>query len=143
MPDLIPGLPAPQGPPPGLMAAMGQARPNIGPAPAPNANPGNIMAAMGKISAAAQQIQEALPQIPLGSEIHEKILKVATTLAQIVKEAGVSPATTQQSLIQAARQGQQSMPMMAMQKMFPQPGAGGAPMGGPPPGAGAAMPPAM
>lgn len=136
---LPPGLAGLMGgaPPPGI-GALGQARPNIGPIPAPQGNPGNVHAAVLKIKNALNLLQEALPMIPLGSDIHTGVLKATTDLSRHMKDAEPSPASEMQSLMQTARQSAQTQPMQALARMFPPGGQGGpalpspAPQGAPP-----------
>lgn len=93
---LPPGMPPPQG--------GGQAPPaNLGPHTIPQSNPGNIMQAMQKLQAAAQMITEAIPQIPLGTPLHTKVMKIAT---ELTKELGSAKDTMQQqvqTLLQAVQ----------------------------------------
>lgn len=126
------------GMPPGL-AALGQARPNIGPVPTPQGNPGNVHAAVMKIKNALQLLQEALPLIPLGSDIHTGVLKATQDLSRHMKDAEVAPASEMQSLLQSARQSAQTQPMQALSRLFPQGQGGGPALPPPPPGGGMPM----
>lgn len=126
MPQGVPGggLPPGMGAPPG-----GQAPPsNLGPHTIPQGNPGNAMQAMAKIQQATQLLQEALPQIPMGSEGHQKLMKIVSDLT---KQIGETKANMQQQI-------QQLMMHLHAQKAQ-QAGAGG--MQPPPPNQGPAMAP--
>lgn len=126
MPQGVPGggLPPGAGAPPG-----GQAPPsNLGPHTIPQGNPGNAMQAMAKIQQATQLLQEALPQIPMGSEGHQKLMKIVSDLT---KQIGETKANMQQQI-------QQLMMHLHAQKAQ-QAGAGG--MQPPPPNQGPAMAP--
>lgn len=115
------------GAPPG--GAPGQAPPaNVGPHTIPQNNPGNAMQAMLKLKQAAQLMQEALPQIPMGTPLHQKVMKITTDLT---KELGEIRDNMQQQI-------QQLLQHVQAQKAQ-QAGAGG-PMP-PPPNQGPAMPP--
>lgn len=93
------GLP-PGAPPPGGMQAPPA---NLGPHTIPQSNPGNVMQAMQKLQAAAQMITEAIPQIPLGTPLHTKVMKIAS---ELTKELGAAKDTMQQqvqTLLQAVQ----------------------------------------
>src|ERR1700677_1488057 len=97
MPDAIPfqmpggvpggGIPGggapPGGAPPGMPGAGGPH--NVGAAVSPQANPGNQMAALQKVKLASAALQEALPALPMGSEMHAKLLKIVTDLAKLLQ----------------------------------------------------------
>jgi hypothetical protein len=74
------GMPQPPVPP--------QAPPaNAGPATIPQGNPGNIKKAAELLNIALQAMNGALPNIPLGSPVHEKIMKMVIDLQKTMKEA--------------------------------------------------------
>ena len=115
-----------------MVPGMPQARPNSGPAVAPQAQPGNAAAAMTKLQNAAKLINEALPSVPMGSDIHGDVLKIATILNKIMQKVPENPGMQATGLVQQARQiAQQGPAQAALQQMFPQQPGGGAP----PPGA--------
>lgn len=129
---LPPGMAAPPGgTPPGMQAPPG----NLGPHTIPQGNPGNIMKAMQQVMAATQMIGEALPQIPMGSEGHTKLMKIHTDLVKLVSESKDKMMQVQTLLAQlksAQAQGQQHM----MAPAAPPPNQGPAmpsPGGGAPP----------
>lgn len=85
---------APGGPPalpPGLMGGP----PGIGPMASPQGNPGNALAAISKVKSAVTLLQEALPALPMGSDVHSDILKAVGLIAK----HGESQPTTDQSQI--------------------------------------------
>lgn len=115
-----------------------------GPASAPQAQPGNASAALQKLQAAAKLINEALPNLPMGTEFHTDVLKIATMVNKALEKAPTAnPQSQVANLVQLAKQTAQGAPMAALSRIFPtpngpaMPGAGGAP-GAPPIAAGAA-----
>lgn len=133
------GGPPPGGPPPG--AAPGGAPPgNLGPVTVPQANPGNIMQAAQKLAAAHKLIMEALPALPLGTPLHEAVMKIATDLGKNLTKAGQDAQMTMQTLMQAMRGTRNDSQMQAVSRMQGQAPPGGPPAT-PPPGGPPAMPP--
>jgi hypothetical protein len=124
---------------PQLPPSVSPAAQNLGPATAQQGNPGNAAAAMIEVQNAVKMLERALPMIPMGSPLHEKVLKVASELGKAISEGGGqgNQALELQSLIQMARQSAQSAPQNALARMFPSQGAAGAPpamaQGGQPP----------
>lgn len=118
-----------------MFPGVPQAKPNSGPATAPQAQPGTAAAAMMKIKNAAMLINEALPAVPMGSEFHGELLKLATSLNKILQKVPEQPGAQAVGLVQGARQLSQMTPAQAaLQQMFPSPPPqGGAPAAGPPP----------
>lgn len=113
-------MPLPQaGLPPQLAAGPA----SVGPATVPQGNPGNTQAAMTKIRNAVTLLETALPDIPMGSELHAEILKVTAQLAKKMTDSGDNKGLELQSLIKMAKESAQSAPMAAMARMFPQQGA--------------------
>jgi hypothetical protein len=100
---------------------------NLGPVTVPQSNPGNAMQALEKVKLAGKMIQEALPMIPMGSDAHNKLMKISTDLTKLVSESQdkvMQVQTLLQQLAAARQQNAQSMGPMA-----------------PPPNAGPAMAP--
>lgn len=120
-----------------LAPNVAQAKPNSGPAIAPQAQPGNAAASVQKIQSAAKLINEAIGSVPMGTEFHTKILKLATDLNKLMAEMPQNPGMQATGLMQQARQVAQAAPQQALQRLFPpaqpQPEQGGAPAA--PPGA--------
>jgi hypothetical protein len=125
MPEAMP-LPMPKPPGGGLPSPMAAAPANAGPIAQPQGNQGNVQAAMAKISSGMKMIQEALPLIPMGSEIHTEVLKAVTSLSKVMNKEGESPTTPKldlSSIMQMIKQHQQNAPQNAMAKMMPAQGA--------------------
>jgi hypothetical protein len=113
-------MPKPAG---GLPSPLTQGTPNLGAVSQPNANQGNIGQAMSKITAAIKMLEEALPLVPMGNELHTEILKSAQSLSKHMKQGEESPALTSASIQNMLKSNAQSAPMNAMARMF-QPGQG-------------------
>ena len=125
-----------------MFPGVPQAKQNSGPATAPQAQPGNAAAAMMKVKNAAMLINEALPAVPMGSEFHGELLKLATTLNKILQKVPEHPGVQATGLVQQARQLAQSSPAQAaLMQMYPSPSPAGPPGGAPPGGAPASPPP--
>lgn len=111
-----------------MFPGVPQAKANSGPATAPQAQPGNATAAMMKVKNAAMLINEALPAVPMGSEFHGELLKLATTLNKILQKVPDHPGMQATGMVQGARQlAQHSPAQAALQQMFPPASTGGAP----------------
>jgi hypothetical protein len=100
MPTGVPG----GGLPPGLAAPPG----NLGPVTIPQSNPGNLKGAIEKLHAAAQLINDALPQIPIGTPLHTATLKIATDLGKHLGDAQETVQGTIQTMLQAIQQMKQN-----------------------------------
>ncbi|HTS05455.1 MAG TPA: hypothetical protein VMP68_07720 [Candidatus Eisenbacteria bacterium] len=125
-PAPVPGAHPPL--PPGLMGGP----PAIGPMMAPQGNPGNALAAASKVKSAVTLLQEALPAIPMGSDVHNDVLKAVGMLA---KHAENQPATDQSQITQLMALIQRlatQQPNAALQRMA-QPASPNAPPALPPP----------
>lgn len=126
----------PQKPAGGLPSPLAAA-PNAGAISSPQGNQGNVQAALAKISSGMKMIQEALPLIPLGSEIHSEVLKAVTSLSKVMGKDGESPSTPKldiSSILQMIKQHTQNAPQNAAARMLPAQGATQAPAtGGAPP----------
>jgi hypothetical protein len=103
---------------------------NVGPHTIPQNNPGNSKEALVKLTQAAELIGKAIPAVPMGSEMHEKVLKIATDLTKLVGEFKEV----------ATKQEQAQMLVQHLMQMRQQGGQPGGPMP-PQPNAGPAMPP--
>jgi hypothetical protein len=122
----MPGMPTP--PAGGLPSPLTQGSPNAGGATQPQGNQGNIAAAMVKVKNAIQLLQEALPLIPMGDELHTEILNSAKSLSKHLKKGDESPQLDIASLLNTIKQKAASAPQAAMARQF----AGGAGAGQPP-----------
>jgi len=138
MPMGVPGggLPPGMGMPPGAPPQMAPPG-NVGPATIPQHNPGNMKKAGELLNIALKAMNEAIPNIPLGTPVHGKILKMVTDLDKVIKEGAEAVQNTVQQMMQlmqamkAKQQAQGQASMMAP----PPPTQGPAmpPMGAPPP----------
>lgn len=121
------GAPKPMGPPAGT-----------GPAAAPGGMPGNMMAGMEKVKIGVKALLDALPMLPLGSELQQAVIETIQKIGKHVPEAGMGgdPQAAIQMLAMMGREQKASPQAGALQQMTP-PGGGA---GGPPPGLGAGAP---
>jgi hypothetical protein len=113
------------------------AKPNIGPVTTPQPNAGNIHAATEQVKLAVQMLEKALPLIPMGMPLHTEIMQATTKLVKHLSDSASNPGTEMQTLLNLARQSQQSAPMAALGRMMGPPQAPAMPPGGAPPGGGA------
>ena len=113
----------------GLPSPLTQAPANAGGAAKIQGNQGNIAAAMTKIKNAVQLLQEALPMIPMGDELHTEVLKTAIGLSKHLKKGEETPQLDIASLLNTIKQKASSAPQMAMARQF----AGGGESAGAPP----------
>lgn len=102
--DMLPNMVPPAGGlPPGLMPMGARAPANVGNVTVPSVNAGNQVAAHAAIKNAAELLQQALLQLPMGSEQHTKLLDIVKKLSGIASEGQTDPSAQIQSLVQAAR----------------------------------------
>src|SRR5271157_1187095 len=126
-PGGMPGVHPPL--PPGLMGGP----PAIGPMMAPQGNPGNALAAISKVKSAVTLLQEALPAIPMGSDVHTDVLKAVGMLA---KHSDQGQATDQSQITQLMAMIQKlatQQPNAALQRMAQPPSPTASPALPPPP----------
>ena len=79
---------------------------------------------MEKLHAAAQLINDAIPSVPLGTETHAKVLKLATELNRLILETKENAQGTVQTMLEAIqkmRQNPQQPAMGAQGQPPPQP----------------------
>lgn len=130
-----PGQAAP--PPPTPPPAMGQPPANVGPGTTPGANHGNQAAATMDIQNGLKMLQRALPNIPMGTQLHTDVLQAVGRIAKHMGEAGGEQGGLHaSSMMQMIRQQQAQAPQLAaMRAMGGGPGAnpGGPPAVAPPP----------
>jgi len=117
---MMPAMPGQAAPTPPTGAAPAHA----GPGTMPSGNQGNQAAAMMAVRNAVKMLEQALPMIPMGSPLHEKIHKVALDLSKEMSQGEANPALQLQSLVQMMRSASQQQPMNALSKLStPAPGA--------------------
>jgi len=126
-----------QGPPQGFS----------GPASAPSGNPGLEADALAKVRGAASILEQALPNLPFGSDSHKAVLSAIQGLSKVAPASQMPPGV-QNSMLQGLQKDvqqnamlQQLQRFMAQQKQAGMPSQGGPPQGGGMPPGGA--PPSM
>ena len=127
------GAPPGMGPPPAATGA--------GPAAMPGGMGGSVQHGMAALKVGLEALQKALPQLPLGSTLHQAVLKALTDIGKQMEKQGGSgndQAGAIQQLVDMARTAK-TQPAMAGMMPGGAPPAGGAPGGAPPP---PPMPPA-
>lgn len=108
------------GAPPGAGGALPPRPPtHVGPVTVPSVNAGNQAQAHAAIKNSAELLQQALLQMPMGSEEHTKLLGIVKQLSTMTQDSAPDPHAQMQSLVEMARKAGQ---------------------GGPPPGLNGAMP---
>ena len=127
----MPAGPGMGGPPPGGPGGVGGAA-------QPGAMAGNQMQGFEKVMIGLKALNESLGSLPLGSEIHNAVMKAVGEVGKHLPQGGTGgdPMAQIQQLVQMAR-GAKADPMQAqaLQGMM-----GGGAGGAPPPGAGGAPP---
>ncbi len=129
-------MPMPGQAPASPMPPQGAAPAHAGPAAMPSGNQGNQSKAMLDIRNAVKMLEQALPMIPMGSPLHEKIHKVALDLSKELTQGDENPALQMQQLVQMMRSASQQQPINALSKLS------APPPNTPPATAGAEPPPA-
>jgi len=115
---------SPGGLPPGLMAGA----PGAGPMGLPQGNPGNSIAALSKLKAGLGMIQEALPALPMGSELHSAVLSAVEKISKVMPEAGTGGTQDQiAQLVAMIHKTAQQQPNAALQSLA-QPAANSSPV---------------
>lgn len=108
----LPGAPSPS-------PSVAPAPANVGPVATPQGNPGNTQAAMTKVKNALQMLQSALPDIPMGNQLHSDVLNVVKSLSKHLSESNDNKGLELQQLIQMAKGSAQNAPTAALARMFP------------------------
>jgi hypothetical protein len=108
-------------PVPGQMPGLAPGAPSVGPLTQIQPKPGNVAGAAAKVKNAIAMLQEALPDLPIGSEEHTAVLDAAKALSRKFSQIDVPPAAQQQARIEDVRRAQQGM-SPALQRL-----GGGAP----------------
>lgn len=108
--------------PPGIVPPGAGAKPPM----APPGNLGNAAAGLGKLGVALKALEDALPTIPMGTELHTKVLNITKDLSKelhSLQGSGEDKQAQIQALVQMARQASQQGPNQALAKMAPAPTA--------------------
>ena len=100
---------------------------------------GNQVQAAALVGNALKALQEALPAIPMGSELHTTILDVVKKLITVAKSEQPDPHAQLQELIRNARESSAGGPQAALSRMAPPPSGGPPALPAPPPGGPSAM----
>lgn len=108
--------------------------PGAGPVSVPTANLGNQNAAHASIKNAAESLQQALLQMPMGSEEHTQLLEIVKKLSKMSADSAVGPHDQMQGLVAMARKQAQGGAPPGLNAIMPA-------MPAPPPGGGDAPPP--
>jgi len=112
---------------------MGPPPTGTGPIAAPGGMPGNAMAGMEKVKLGVKALIDALPMLPLGSEMQQAIMKAVQEIGKHVPEAGGGgdPQAMIQMLALMGREAKAQPGQMNALNMMgggaPPPGGGGAP----------------
>lgn len=120
-------MPMPMPPAGGLPGPLAQASPNAGAMTQQQGNHGNIQAATVKIRAAMKMLEEALPLVPMGNEIHTDVLDALKKFTKHVKQDSGSSQQESASLQSAAQNVAKQAPMANMARMFGAGQGGGQP----------------
>ena len=107
--------------PPGMPPMGAQPPSRIGPVTVPSSNAGNQVAAHAAIKNAAELLQQALLQLPMGSEQHTDLLNIVKKLSTITADAQADPAAQMQSLLAMARAASQRGAPPGVAGMMPPP----------------------
>jgi len=91
--------------------------PNNGGATAASANPGSMVAGMSMVHGAIQQLETALPILPMGSEEHQAVLDAVSKLVKKFPAANVNQSLKIQGLLQGARKAQSEAPLQMLQSI--------------------------
>ena len=111
------GAPPPGVHPPG--GPTGAPPPQIGAAVSPQGNPGLAVQAMGKVRTAVKMLQEALPQLPMGGELHVEVLNSVKSLTKHLESGDQNKGMDLMELLNMARAAKEAQPMQALNRAFP------------------------
>lgn len=111
-------------------------KPPVGHSPATSAsgNPGLAANAMAQVREAVSLLQMALPNVPIGSELHKVVLKSITDLSKSAPASEASPGIQQTAIKDLAANQQQQAPLVALMRSMQGQGSmggGGSPMPAP------------
>ena len=133
----LPPMPMPGGAPGGMPGAGGPSpMGGAGPATMPTPMHGSQQQGLSSLKVGLEALQKSLPQLPMGSALHQSVLKAVADIGKHLEKeggAGGDQSGAIQQLMEMARAAKTQPNMAAMMP-------GGSPAGGPP-GAGAPTPP--
>ena len=127
MPGGIPGAPKPIG--------------SAGPAAMPTPMAGSQQQGMASLKVGLEALQKSLPNLPMGSALHQSVLKAVADIGKHLEKEGGTTGDQMGAIQQLMEMARAAKTQPSMAAMMP----GGAPPAGGPPGAppmGAAPPPA-
>jgi hypothetical protein len=79
------------------------------------------------VKVALEALQKSLPGLPMGSELHNAVLKAVAEISKHIEKAQGDPAAMIQQLAQLARAAQSSPQQGAAMRAMPPPPSAGAP----------------
>lgn len=101
-----------------LQQLMG-AQPNTGAVAQPQANAGNMAAAMSQVKNAIELLQQALPMLPVGNEMHEAVINAVKGLSKHMESSNQNQGMQMSGLVQMMQQMAQSAPTQQLAQAFP------------------------
>lgn len=90
---------------------------HAGPATMPQGNQGNQAQAMLSVRNAIKMLEQALPMVPMGSPLHEKIHRVTLDLSKELAQGDENQALQLQQLVKHMREQAQQQPISALSRM--------------------------
>jgi len=133
----LPPMPMPGGPAPGAPGLPGAMPPmgGAGPASMPGPMAGSGQQGMAALKVGLESLQKALPQLPMGSALHQSVLKAVADIGKHLEKEGGAQGDQMGAIQQLMEMARAAKTQPNMAGMMP----GGPPPGGP--GAGAPPPP--
>ena len=133
----LPPMPMPGGPAPGAPGLPGAMPPmgGAGPASMPGPMAGSGQQGMAALKVGLESLQKALPQLPMGSALHQSVLKAVADIGKHLEKEGATGGDQMGAIQQLMEMARAAKTQPNMAGMMP----GGSPPGGP--GAGAPPPP--
>lgn len=110
---------------------MQPAPPNSGPAVVPSGNPGLSSDAIASVQLALEQMQKALPGIPIGTDLHRSLMDAVRKVGSNLQEFQATPQMQMQQLMKQAADMRAAAPNNALAALA---GGGAPPPALPPPG---------
>lgn len=93
----------------------------LGAAALPAANAGLAMKALSDVRNAVSMLENALPHIPMGSELHTEVLNTIKGISKHLQNAAPQNSGIDlMSLLQMARHAAQAQPMQTLMRAYPQ-----------------------
>ena len=93
------------------------APPSSGPGVAPHGLPGQAAGSMGDLKMALEMLQKALPGVPMGTELHEAVLKAVTNIGKHMGEMAQSQQEKGKALLEMLMKLKQQGPNQALAGM--------------------------